>query len=306
MSIELKYCPLCEMDKLEPTYVARDRHYGIPGMYTLVQCTGCSLVFLNPMYSEAELTALYPADYYAYQDKFRRSPWKDVLKAIVGLRIRTRDPKFSTPGRMLDLGCGTGWILREMRDRGWDVYGVEPNPSAAELGRKEAGLNIFPGTLQEASFPSNFFDYIRSNHSFEHISCPGQTLDEIHRILKPGGRLLIGVPNVAGLNARLFQDCWWYLGAPVHPFIYSVSTLSQLLRKHHFETIKVTYNSDYSGILGSSQIWANRKNGRISTHGALINNPVLMVLSHWAAKCIDLFKAGDAIEILATKGGQTA
>jgi SAM-dependent methyltransferase len=258
------------------------------------------------MYSDEELSALYPADYYAYQNNFSRSRWKEIIKTMVGLRFGTLDPRFNTPGRMLDLGCGSGWFLREMQDRGWDVYGVEINSIAAELGRREAALNIFAGTLQQAGFPSNFFDYVRSNHSFEHISCPAETLDEMHRVLKPGGRLLIGVPNVASLNARVFGQYWWYLGAPVHPYNYSVNTLSLLLKKHHFAPIKVSYNSDYSGILGSSQIWSNRKNGQISTRGALINNPILKVLSHWTAKCVDLFKAGDAIEITATKDGEQA
>jgi hypothetical protein len=88
----------------------------------------------------------------------------------------------------------------------------------------------------------------------------------------------------------------------VHPFTYSVETLSQLLKKHGFEIARVAYNSDYSGILGSSQIWLNRKNGRKSTEGALISNPILKIFSQWVAKCIDQLNLGDAIEITANKG----
>lgn len=301
MTVELKFCPLCGAGTLGPLYLAKDRHYGIQGIYEIVRCGGCSLVFLNPMYSEQELSALYPTDYYAYQDNFSRSRWKELVKALLGFRIGTRDPAFHAPGRVLDLGCGSGWFLREMREMGWDTYGVEVSAPAAELGQKKAGLNIFAGTLQEAKFPANYFDYVRSNHSFEHISCPGDTLKEIYRVLKPGGLLLIGVPNVASLNAIIFREYWWYLGAPVHPFTYSVKTLSQFLTQHQFQVVHITYNSDYSGILGSCQIWANRKNGRMSTQGSLIRNPVLKVLSQWTAKCVDLFRAGDAIEIVATK-----
>lgn len=297
----MEHCLLCGADTLDPVYLAKDRHYGILGIYKIVRCTQCSLMFLNPMYSDEELSALYPSDYYAYQDKFHPSRWKNVLKSLVGIRGGTRDPRFRIPGKMLDLGCGSGWFLRDMRDRGWKVFGVEINRAAAELGQRQAGLDIFPGTLSQANFPSNFFDYIRANHSFEHISCPSQTLEQIYRILRPRGKVLIGVPNVAGLNAKLFQQYWWYLGAPVHPVTYSVGTLSALLRKHRFEVEKVTYNSDYSGILGSSQIWLNRKNGRKSTEGALINNPALKIVCQWTAKCIDVVRLGDAIEVIATK-----
>lgn len=300
--MELSSCPLCEKTGFEPVYLAKDRHYGITGVFKIVRCKECSLMFLNPMYSDEELSAFYPADYYAYQNNFSRKRWKEIVKSLLRFRIGTQDPQFGAPGRMLDLGCGTGWFLSEMRDKGWDVYGVEINSAAAQLGRDQAGLKIHAGTLLQAAFPPNFFDYVRANHSFEHIASPSETLAEIHRIMRPGGRLLIGVPNVASLNARIFKQYWWYLGAPVHPFTYSVKTLSHFLQKFRFEIVKVTHNSDYSGILGSTQIWLNRENGRKSTEGASINNPILKVVSHWIAKGVDLFGAGDAIEIVAAKG----
>jgi len=256
------------------------------------------------MYSVQELAALYGSDYYAYQDNFQRNSLKEFIRTILCYRIGTRDPHFSVPGRMLDLGCGSGWFMSGMRDRGWNTCGVEINTAAANLGREAAGLNIFAGTLSEAGFPSSYFDYVRSNHSFEHLTCPGDTLTEIYRVLRPDGKLLIGVPNVAGMNAKIFGEYWWYLGAPVHPFTYSVETLSRLLRKHCFAIEKVTYNSDYSGILGSFQIWMNRANGRKSSEGTAINSTVLRLACQWMAKVADVFHSGDAIEIIATKGSQ--
>ena len=301
MSSVLTRCPLCEGENYEQIYEARDRHYGISGAYCVVRCATCSLVFLNPMLSDQELAVLYPTDYYAYQDHFSRSGWKELAKAILHCRVGTLDPKFPAPGRLLDLGCGSGWFLSGMRDKGWETYGVEISSAAAELSRKQAGLNVFSGTIQQAQFPPEFFDYIRSNHSFEHISSPVNTLQEIHRVLRPKGKLLIGVPNIDSLNARLFGQYWWYLGAPVHPFSYSVKTLCKLLRKTNFVVEKINYNSDSSGILGSLQIYFNRANGRKSTDGLIINNPLLKIPFHWAAKLIDLLAWGDAIEITAAK-----
>jgi SAM-dependent methyltransferase len=301
MSSVLTRCPLCEGGNYEQIYEARDRHYGISGAYRIVRCATCSLVFLNPMLSDQELAVLYPTDYYAYQDHFSRRGWKERAKAILHCRVGTLDPKFPAPGRMLDLGCGSGWFLSGMRDKGWETYGVEISSAAAELSRKQAGLNVFSGTIQQAQFPPEFFDYIRSNHSFEHISSPVNTLQEIHRVLRTNGKLLIGVPNIDSLNARLFGQYWWYLGAPVHPFSYSVETLCKLLQKTNFVVEKINYNSDSSGILGSLQIYFNRANGRKSTDGLIINNPLLKIPFHWAAKLIDLLAWGDAIEITAAK-----
>jgi SAM-dependent methyltransferase len=300
VSFQLKNCPLCEGSDQDELYLASDRHYGIPGVYRIVRCAGCSLIFLNPMYSDQELSRLYPCDYYAYQDQFKRTPWKEMVKRALRYRLGTQDPKFPVAGRMLDLGCGSGWFMSAMQERGWEAHGVEISDAGAELGRT-AGLNIFSGTLAQANFLPEWFDYVRSNHSFEHISCPGETLDEIHRILKPDGKVLIGVPNVASLNARIFGRYWWYLGAPVHTFTYSVTTLSQLLKKHGFCIERITYNSDFSGILGSFQIWLNRRNGKKSTEGWAINALWLRLTCHWTARLIDLIRCGDAIEITAVK-----
>jgi SAM-dependent methyltransferase len=188
-----------------------------------------------------------------------------------------------------------------MRGKGWTTYGVEISEQAAALGRRSRGLQIFPGTLQQAKFPCGFFDYIRANQSFEHVSCPNETLNEIHRILKPGGKLLLGVPNVAGLNANLFKQYWWHLCAPVHAFNYSKETLPRLLRKHQFEIEKVCFNSDYFGILGSAQIWMNRKNGKKSMEGLLVNNYPLRFICQTVANFLDFVGQGDLIEITAIR-----
>jgi SAM-dependent methyltransferase len=301
MSFPLRNCPLCGSINHVQAYLSKDRHYGIPGLYRIVRCCGCTLLFLNPMYSDQELAELYPTDYYAYQDNFPRNRWKSIVRGLLGYRVGTRDPEFSKPGKMLDLGCGSGWFIANMRNQGWQTHGVEISSAAADLGRKNAGLDIFSGTLEQAAFPSESFDYVRSNHSFEHISTPNETLAEIRRILKPAGKLLVGVPNDASLTSRVFGQYWWYRGAPVHPFTYSVSTLTALLKKHHFAVEKIVYNSDAWGILGSFQIWLNRKNGRRSNEGMVSRNRLLNVLCYWVARMIDLFQLGDEIEVTAVK-----
>lgn len=297
----LESCPLCAGTSFKQLYLTGDRHYGISGCYRVVRCSDCSLVFLNPMYSDDELAGLYPEDYYAYQERFQTNRWKERIKRLLGYRMGTKDPRFETRGTILDLGCGSGWFLETMRRRGWTTYGVEISEAAARLGRESKGLDIFGGTLREAGFPAEFFDYIRSNHSFEHISCPNDTLDEIRRVLKPGGKLLIGVPNVDSFTAAWFKEYWWYLTVPVHAFNYSVGTLTRLLAKHDFRVENVRFNSDYHGLVGSLQIWLNRKNGKKATEGMTVNNYLLRLTCQWAANLIDLCRRGDCIEITAVK-----
>jgi SAM-dependent methyltransferase len=302
MSYTLERCPACEATAQHQLCVTRDRHYGIGGEYRVAQCDACELVFLNPMYEDSELAALYPKDYYAYQDRFQTNgAGKRFIKRLIGYQTGTKDPKFDRPGTVLDVGCGTGWFLDRMRNEGWQTYGVEISESAARLGMKQAGLNIFGGTLMDANFAADFFDYVRLNHSFEHMANPNQTLEEVFRILKPGGEVLIGVPNYSSLNARVFGRYWWYFGIPVHPFNYSVRNLRTLLKRNGFEVRTLTYNSDSSGVLGSIQIWLNRNSGKKSTEGLLMNALPLKIGCHWVAKVFDQFRQGDAIEVISRK-----
>lgn len=301
----LSACPLCGEARLQKVREARDRHYGNPGVFPVMRCEGCGVFFLNPMPTLEYLNAAYPQDYYAYaapaarprSAREKQLRWL-IRRALCYTSGLTGDPKFEKPGNMLDIGCGAGHFLIEMREKGWTVQGVEPDARAAARGR-QAGLHVRAGTLHDAKFPSEAFDYVRSNHSFEHIHNPREVLREIRRVIRPSGRLFLGVPNVAGLMARVWGTYWWYLGAPVHTFGYTPSSLSRLLSEEGFEVEQVKYNSTFGGTIGSLQIWVNRNNGRLSEDGWIVNSRPLQLLAHWLARVTDLFNAGDCMEVIA-------
>ncbi len=121
----------------------------------------------------------------------------------------------------------------------------------------------------------------------------------MRRIVKPTGLLFIGVPNVAGMMARVYGTYWWYLGAPVHPFGYNPDSLRRILSESGFEVERVNYNSTFAGFFGSLQLYLNRNNGKLGEDGWITQNRVLMVIGHWIARIIDLMRMGDCIEVIA-------
>jgi SAM-dependent methyltransferase len=310
MSYRLSECPLCEGTRFTPLLRAKDYHYGNIGEFTLVQCADCTLCFQDPMYTDVELSNFYPKDYYSFNDRFSAPTGYRAFKATVGrlLGVRegppTKDPKFERPGRMLDVGCGSGWFISKMRDKGWDVWGVEPNVAAAKYGAQKKGLDIFPGSLLDARFASESFDYVRLNHSFEHIEHPGLVLNEIHRIMANNGKLMIGVPNRAGFNARIFGPYWWHLALPLHTFSYSVDTLSRMLQKYRFNIEQVIYNSDHAGFQGSIQIYINRNHPLPRSQGRFFGSRLARLLCSWLAHIQNALQVSDSIEITATKQSQ--
>lgn len=310
MSYHIETCVLCGGQDLVPFLKARDFHYGNVGQYQLAQCRQCSLVFLDPMYNEAELSQFYPQDYYSFTDQVSQTASPDIssssfkrrLKEFLGpRRSQTKDPKFDRPGRMLDVGCGSGWFLARMREQGWRAMGVEPSAAAARLGQTKYGLDIFAGALLDAKFHPASFDYIRFNHSFEHVSNPSQILTEVHRILAKNGKLMIGIPNRDSLNARVFGPYWHDLAVPLHTFGYSTRTLSAMLTKHGFKVERLIYNADGIGIYGSLQMFLNRNDTVISSQGRVFANRWVRLLSTWFAYLENALHIADAIEITAVK-----
>ena len=306
MAYRLPECPLCGGQEFRPLLRARDYHYGNAGEFTQSQCIRCSLAFLDPMYEETELAGFYPNDYYAFTDRFAVAQPSRSLKARVSRLLgpaehTTKEPVFARPGRMLDIGCGAGWFLFQMREKGWDVKGVEPSVRAAEFGRSSKGLDIFAGSLSEANYPSRGFDYVRMNHSFEHMTHPNETLDEVYRILGDHGKLMIGVPNRDSWSARLFGRFWYHLALPVHTFSYSVRTLTELLAKHDFQVERVVYNTEQTPLLWGVQLFLNRRRSLPRFEGRLTRSRLALLLSYWAARLQNFLRVADVIEITAIK-----
>ncbi|MBU6257348.1 MAG: class I SAM-dependent methyltransferase [Burkholderiales bacterium] len=294
-------CPVCGGVGRRTIYVTRDRHYRIAGTWNVARCTDCGLVQLDPMPSAEQLIALYPSDFYAYHDLAARRPgWMRWLKERLFPSLIVVDPGFEHAGHVLDSGCGSGWSLLKFRDAGWQCIGVEPSGAAARFGREQYGLDIRTGTVLSEKLPAGQFDYIRSNHSLEHDPDCDATIAEFRRLIRADGRLLIGVPNIDSAAARWFGRYWWYLGAPVHTYNFSLHHLSALLAKHGFEVLSVRYAGNYGGILGSLQIWINRNRPqRVSTDGWLINSMTLRVLSQFISGALNMARQGDAIEVVA-------
>lgn len=134
-----------------------------------------------------------------------------------------------TPGRVLDVGCGKGWILHEFRGRGWEVSGTEMSPDAAGFAVNRLRLPVRCGDLQAQAFPAAHFDVVTLWHVLEHLRDPVETVREAARLLKPGGLLVLAVPNQQGYLARIGRGKWFHLDVPRHLYHYNPTTLRRLV-----------------------------------------------------------------------------
>lgn len=236
--MEYVTCNLCN--------AAETRHlYTVPDLLldretvraTLVQCQQCGLVYQNPRPTLAEIGQHYPPEYDPYEDHANSDGTWLRRKAIeYGLGKRCRYvTRHKEAGRLLDIGCAAGHFLLGMRMRGeWELYGVELSDEVAGIARQRHNLNVVTGTLEEAGYPDAFFDAITMWDVLEHLHDPTGSLREIHRILKPGGLLVIRVPNLASWDAAVFGRYWAGLDAPRHLYLFTPTTLRRMLQDAGF------------------------------------------------------------------------
>lgn len=284
VEVEMVACAICGSEAAQEICRGRDRLCGQPGEFRIVKCANCSLVYLNPRPAREALAAFYPGEYPPHRSVPQREPvprsrvrrWAKAGAArwyARGLefdpgqvretlrRIEEFPPHFAfgffptkPGGRLLDVGCGSGVYLDAFRKLGWDAYGVELSPEAAEQARRSLGLKVFTGVLEDAKFPNGCFDVVTLIHVLEHLRDPVGTLREVSRILKKDGLLLMALPNLRSLAAWIFRSRWFPLDVPRHLYHFSPTSLRRLLTR--VEGIRLKKVNHLPVAVGFSGSWA--------------------------------------------------
>jgi SAM-dependent methyltransferase len=154
--------------------------------------------------------------------------------------------RYSAGSALLDVGCGDGQKLLDLRNVGFsDLTGIDPyirNSSSA------AGLRLLRGVVDDID---ESFDIVTFHHSFEHIATPEQTLSSLHRIVRPDGVAVIRIPLVGGWAWRTFGGEWAQLDAPRHLHLYSRDGFEALANRMGWRTAKTIYDSGWMQFAGS-------------------------------------------------------
>ncbi len=204
------------------------------GVSSFVSCRSCSLVLQNPRPMEGHLAARYDREYFEYELANEESFFQLML-----LGLRDADffdglvPSLPRPLSILDVGCATGRLLAHFRSLGWETAGSELCRDSVEYGNRQYHVGIRPKPLNEARFHSGRFSVVHASHLIEHVFDPGGFVDEVWRVLKPGGMFICTTPAVDGFQARLFGPKWRSL-IEDHVTLFGRKTLRRLLEERHF------------------------------------------------------------------------
>jgi len=166
-------------------------------------------------------------------------------------------------GSILDLGCGTGEFLSALMPF-YTVEGIEPEARAAQFAAQHFGMNVHAGTLKDIAVNSAPFDLITLWHVLEHIPDPVEAVRKLQTLLKPGGKLLIALPNVGSLDARWYGADWVALDAPRHLWHFTPQTLKSLLEGNGFHPViqkMLPLDTFYNSLMSEGLIL--RRGGRL-------------------------------------------
>ncbi len=231
-------CPICPDGARATHFIECGDRFNEPAKekFRLVRCPECGLIFLNPRLSKEASEIAYREEGY--------DPFLSLQKPVSTFeRMYSTARQFMLswkkrlvaglikPGAfVLDGGCSTGEFLNILKDR-YIVEGFEPESAAALWAREQFGLSVQTGDFDTATPSRNQYDLITLWHVLEHLPSPSDGLKKLHSLLSDSGKILIAVPNVASLDAKIYGKYWVPLDAPRHLWHFTPETMAKLAEK---------------------------------------------------------------------------
>ena len=209
-SFEEQRCPFCHANDHRPWWPRHEHRE-----FRVCQCQRCDLVYTIPSLSASAMTQYYDAPYYGTGNVRFNVLFERLITWFRNRRAR-RLRRYISSGRVLDVGCGRGYVLAALREYGFQVQGIELSELAVQHAREVLGLNVTVGGFDPDQYPDQSFDAVIFWHVLEHLPDVAAALQGALRILKPGGMLVIAVPNLASWQARLTGSRWFHLDLPRH------------------------------------------------------------------------------------------
>ncbi|GAB3301742.1 class I SAM-dependent methyltransferase [Hymenobacter tenuis] len=236
----MEKCPVCGKTEFSNKLVVEDKSVSKES-FAIQQCQACSFQFTNPRPDAAHIGSYYESDEYVSHNSGAGGMINQAYKVARFFTMRRKvalvNKLAPRKGSLLDYGCGTGHFLAAAKSNGWKVAGWEPNARAREEATQRIGQPL--PLLDLAQLPTATYDAITLWHVLEHVHELNDTLQQLIRLLKPDGTLIIAVPNIDSLDAQHYRQDWAAYDVPRHLYHFSPKTMKQLLKKHKMQVQEV-------------------------------------------------------------------
>lgn len=228
-------CPACGAATIEKKLTAKD-HTVTGQRFEIWECAQCTLRFTQAVPDEASVGEWYRSENYISHTDTKEGFINRLYHAVRRRTLRQKRRLIEkqtgkTSGSLLDIGAGTGAFSNTMQQTGWQVKGLEPDAGTRAKANELYDLSLHK--IDELfNLPAASFDAITMWHVLEHVHSLHAYIEQIKKLLKPGGKLFIAVPNYTSYDAKVYAGFWAAYDVPRHLYHFSPASMKLLLEKH--------------------------------------------------------------------------
>ncbi|OUL60882.1 bifunctional 2-polyprenyl-6-hydroxyphenol methylase/3-demethylubiquinol 3-O-methyltransferase UbiG [Flavobacterium sp. AJR] len=236
------------------------------------------MLITSPQPDENNLGKYYESEDYISHTDNKRSLFEKAYHIVKNIALKNKlnliNSENPQKGRILDIGAGTGDFLLTAKENGWETVGVEPSDRAKSIAIKK-GISFVE---KIADLENNSFDVITMWHVLEHVPNLELQIQELKRLLKPTGTLIVAVPNFKSFDANHYKTFWAAYDVPIHFWHFSKKAIQSLFEKVDMRLEKILpmkFDSFYVSLLSEKY-----KTGKMNYLSAFF----IGLKSNWKAK----------------------
>ncbi len=232
-------CPWCGSEKAQINLWLKDEFLSKEDFH-ICECLNCGLSYTMPRPNKEKIGEYYKSEeYYSHQENkkgFIPRLYESVKKVNLKHKYNLATQGLNI-GKMLDIGCGVGDFLHTTEEHGWTCTGVEPSEDAKAIAKTKTKANIINSEDME-KIPDATFDLITMWHVLEHVDDLKWQIEQLHRLTKTKGRIVIAVPNYKSYDAQYYKELWAAYDVPRHLSHFNKNVLTKIFKSKNLELVR--------------------------------------------------------------------
>lgn len=278
--IHYTHCPVCDHTEFKVSLKAKD-HTVSGEEFSILQCQNCNFLFTQDIPDQHEIGRYYESENYVSHTDTKKNLFFRLYAQVRNITLQQKLQlinRLSAPTKeIMDVGSGTGYFPAYMQKAGWMIKALEPSSTAREVCLRQHGIQAEDPQAIYTMSPESV-SVITLWHVMEHVHDLNSYFSRFFSILKPGGFLVIAVPNPESYDAKSFGAEWAAWDVPRHLYHFTPATMKRLAEKHGFSLIQTSpmwfdalYVSMLSKEIQNRSKWSGLLNGLASNLHALTN-----------------------------------
>ncbi len=239
--IHYNNCPVCLQGPVHILFPVVDNSVS-KEQFEVWICDNCTAAFTQDVPDSSAIGRYYASENYISHSDTREGIVNKIYHQVRNITLKRKRKLVEREtgmlgGKVLDIGAGTGAFANEMKQAGWDVTALEPDGNARQVAGKNYGMKLEP---ESALFDlDERYDAITLWHVLEHIHQLHEYGEQFKRLLKPGGKLFIAVPNYESADAKFYGPAWAAWDVPRHLYHFTARSMRSFLLLHGLHVLSM-------------------------------------------------------------------